>query len=100
VTIIHGCPPISVAEAAAIGRANDYDQVIIIARKCGPGGGEWVTAWGVDDAHLAAANTAADFLKYKVMRWPVSGVESTANKEFRAEANPGVCNNEEREEDG
>jgi hypothetical protein len=64
-----GCKPIPIEDVAAIGARHGYDQVIVIARKTGDRGGEWVTAWGVDDQHQAAATKGADFLKYNVMGW-------------------------------
>jgi hypothetical protein len=64
-----GPPPIPVADAADIGARHGYDQVIVIARKVGQRGGEWVTAWGVNAENDAAAKLAAEFLKYRVMKW-------------------------------
>lgn len=46
-----------------------YDQVIIVARKVGEGGGEHVTTYGVDTANCAVAAKIGDFFKYKLMGW-------------------------------
>jgi hypothetical protein len=62
-----GASPIPVSDAAEIGARHGYDQVIVIARKTGARGGEFVTAWGVDPMNQDAATRAADFLKFRVM---------------------------------
>jgi len=46
-----------------------YDQVVIVARKVGDGGGEHVTTYGVDRENCAVAARIGDFLKYEVMNW-------------------------------
>jgi hypothetical protein len=67
VSLRWGSPPIPISDAADIGARRGYDQVIVIARKIGQRGGEFVTAWGVDLENLTAANIAANFLKFRVM---------------------------------
>ena len=59
--------PISAAKKVALDFG--YDQVIIIGRKCGEGGREHCTTYGVDKQHCQVAARAGDFLKYKVMGW-------------------------------
>ena len=61
--------PIPVSVAKEISKKYDYDQVIIIARKVGDGGGEHVTTYGKDELHCKVAAKCGDFLKYKVMGW-------------------------------
>jgi hypothetical protein len=46
-----------------------YDQVIIIGRKCGKGGREHCTTYGVNKEHCDIAARCGNFLKYKVMGW-------------------------------
>lgn len=62
--------PIKAAEEVA--KRFGYDQVVIVARKVGDGGGEHVTTYGVSKEHCAVAARIGDFLKYKVMGWPQS----------------------------
>jgi hypothetical protein len=69
--------PIPVKAAKEIARAYGYDQVIVIARAVGDGGGEHVTTYGRDQANCDIAARVGDFLKHKVMGWPqmsVSGI--------------------------
>lgn len=47
-----------------------YDQVVIVARKVGEGGGEHCTTYGVSAAHCAVAARIGDFFKYELMKWP------------------------------
>lgn len=47
-----------------------YDQVVIVARKVGEGGGEHVTTYGVDKANCAVAARIGNFFKHKLMGWP------------------------------
>ena len=65
--------PIPVSAAERIAKEYDYDQVIVIARKVGEGGGEHVTTYGRNRAHCSVAASIGDFLKRKVMRWPENG---------------------------
>jgi hypothetical protein len=46
-----------------------YDQVIIVARKVGEGGGEHVTTYGVNSENCSAAAKIGDFFKFKLMGW-------------------------------
>lgn len=61
--------PIPVHAARAIAEQYGYDQVIIVARKVDPDGGEHVTTYGRDKAHCDVAARCGDFLKYKIMGW-------------------------------
>lgn len=46
---------IPVAAAERLGKAHSYDQVIILARHVGEPGQEWITTWGKNPTHCAAA---------------------------------------------
>lgn len=61
---------IPVKVAKAIGERFGYDQVLIVARKTGKGGGERVVTWGRNKAHCDVALRIADFLveKWKQLR--------------------------------
>jgi len=61
--------PIPIHAARSIAEQYGYDQVIIVARKVGPDGGEHVTTYGRDKAHCDVAARCGNFLKYKVMGW-------------------------------
>lgn len=61
--------PIPILAAKAIALDYGYDQVIVIARKVGEGGGEHCTTYGVDKVHCDIAARCGDFLKHKVMGW-------------------------------
>ena len=63
---VAGCP---VSAAKHIAEKYGYDQVVVIARKVGDGGGEHCTTYGRDKANCAVAARIGDFLKYKVMGW-------------------------------
>lgn len=60
---------IPVVAAQHIAEKYDYDQVIIIARKVGVGGGEHCTTYGRNKSHCDVAARCGDFLKFKVMGW-------------------------------
>ena len=60
---------IPIKAAQNIAELYGYDQVVIIARKVGVGGGEHVTTYGVTKQHCAVAAHIGNFLKYKVMGW-------------------------------
>ena len=60
---------IPVVAARSIAEQYGWDQVVIIARKIDPNGGEHVTTYGRDKAHCDVAARCGDFLKYKVMGW-------------------------------
>lgn len=68
--------PISAAKKVALDFG--YDQVIIIGRKCGEGGREHCTTYGVDKQHCQVAARAGDFLKYKVMGWAAAEAKESA----------------------
>lgn len=61
--------PIPVSAARNIAVTYGYDQVIVIARKVGNGGGEHCTTYGKDKVHCGIAARCGDFLKHKVMGW-------------------------------
>jgi hypothetical protein len=61
---------IPIAAGRRIAEQYGYDQVVIIARKVGEGGVEYVTTYGVDKANCAVAAKIGDFIKHKIMRWP------------------------------
>lgn len=60
---------IPINAAKNIAKKYNYDQVIIIARKVGIGGGEHVTTYGTNKENCSIAKKCGDFLKYKVMGW-------------------------------
>lgn len=62
--------PIPVAAAARIAKQYGYDQVVVIARRVGDGGGEHVTTYGRDEANCGVAARVGNFLKHKIMGWP------------------------------
>lgn len=62
--------PIGIVVAETIAKAYDYDQVVIIARKVGPRGGEHVTTYGRNAEHCEVAAKIGHFLKHKIMGWP------------------------------
>lgn len=67
--------PIPIEAAKKVAKAYGYDQVIIVARKVG--GGEHVTTYGVDEVHCSIAARIGNFLKHKVMGWPIeAGAEN------------------------
>lgn len=71
--------PIPISAAKRIAEAYGYDQVIIVARATGDGGGEHCTTYGRDKVHCEIAARCGDFLKYKVMGWnrEVTGEKET-----------------------
>lgn len=70
---------IPIFAAKIIAETYDYDQVIIIARKTGEGGGEHVTTYGKNKTHCDIAAKIGDFLKYKVMGWTEEKLSKTSN---------------------
>jgi len=62
--------PIPIGAAAKVAKQYGYDQIVIIARKTGEGGGEHVTTYGIDKQHCGIAARMGDFLKHKIMGWP------------------------------
>ena len=61
---------IPIDAAKRIAQEFGYDQIVIIARKVGPDGGEHVTTYGEGPEHRKIAAHIGQFLKYKVMGWP------------------------------
>lgn len=74
--------PIPIAEAAVIASRYGYDQVVIIARAVGEGGGEHVTTFGSTAPNSAVAASIGDFLKHKIMGWP----ETPGGEDLRYQA--------------
>ena len=62
--------PIPIEAGKEIATKYGYDQVVIVARKVGEGGGEHVTTYGVNKANCAIAARIGDFFKHKLMGWP------------------------------
>ena len=54
--------PIPISAGKAIAKQYGYDQVIIVARKTGQGGGEHCTTYGVDKKHCEVAARCGDSL--------------------------------------
>jgi hypothetical protein len=61
--------PIPIVRARDVAELYGYDQVIIIARRVGDGGGEHVTTYGRDKVNCDVAARVGSFLKFKVMGW-------------------------------
>lgn len=59
---------IPIAAAERIGKDRAYDQIIIYARRVGEPGLEWVTTWGKDRAHCAAAARIGDAIGSQVIK--------------------------------
>jgi hypothetical protein len=60
---------VPVHAARSIAEQYGWDQVVVIARKVDPNGGEHVTTYGRDRANCDVATRIGDFLKHKVMEW-------------------------------
>ena len=61
--------PVPIGAAKQVADRYEYDQVIIVARKVGDGGGEHVTTYGRMREHCEAAGKIGNFFKYKLMGW-------------------------------
>jgi hypothetical protein len=61
---------IPIAAAREIAEKFGYDQVVIVARKCGDGGREHCTTYGVNKEHCGIAARIGNFFKHNLMRWP------------------------------
>ena len=61
---------IPIAAAQRVAEQYGYDQVIIIARAIGEGGGEHVTTYGTDKVNCEVAAHIGNFIKHKIMKWP------------------------------
>jgi hypothetical protein len=62
---------IPISAAANIAKTYGYDQVIVLARKCGESPlphGEHITTYGVNKAHCGAAATISKKLQ-QIMGW-------------------------------
>lgn len=57
--------PITTAER--VGKMHGYDQVIIIGRRVGENGLEWVTTWGKNKTHCDAAARIGDAIRDNVI---------------------------------
>lgn len=62
--------PIPISAGRELAERYGYDQVIIVARKVGEGGGEHCTTYGVDKQNCAVAARVGEFFKYELMKWP------------------------------
>lgn len=69
--------PIPVEDAKLIAETRGYDQIVIIGRKVGKGGGEHVTTYGRNPEHCAIAAMMGDKLK-EIMQWPAQQFHVTA----------------------
>ncbi len=58
---------IPIKRAEEIAKAHGYDQVIIYARRVGEPGQEWVTTYGIDKTHCAAAARIGDAIGRQVV---------------------------------
>lgn len=65
--------PIPIKAAQWVAEEYNYDQIVIIGRKVGEGGGEHVTTYGVDKDNCHVAARMGDFFKHKLMGWPDTG---------------------------
>lgn len=61
---------IPISAAKKIADEYGYDQVVIVARKCGEDGAEHCTTYGRNKKHCAIAAKIGEFFKYELMRWP------------------------------
>lgn len=59
---------IPIIAAETIGKSHCYDQVVIYARRVGFDGLEWVTTWGRDRTHCAAAALIGEFIGRGVVK--------------------------------
>lgn len=59
---------IPIKRAEEIAKAHGYEQVIVYARRVGEPGLEWVTTYGVDPTHCAAAARIGDAIGRQVVR--------------------------------
>lgn len=62
--------PIPIGAVKRMADEFGYDQVVVVARAVGDGGGEHVTTYGRDAAHCSVAARMGDFFKHKLMGWP------------------------------
>lgn len=66
--------PIPIQAAKDISDAFGYDQVVIVARKCGKDGLEHVTTYGRSKQHCDVAARIGEFFKFKLMGWKPASV--------------------------
>ena len=62
--------PIPISAARKIAETFSCDQVVIIARRVGPGGGEQCTTYGRTKEHCTIAARMGERLQAGVMGWP------------------------------
>ena len=67
--------PIPIVAARDVAEKYGYDQIVIIGRKAGAGGGEHVTTYGRSKAHCDVAARIGDFFKHKLMGWPETAAD-------------------------
>ena len=60
---------IPISAAQRIANNYGYDQVIIVARAVGDGGGEHCTTYGVDKINCDVAARIGNFFKHRLMGW-------------------------------
>lgn len=60
---------IPISAGKLIAQSYGYDQVVIVARKTGPGGSEHVTTYGISKVHCEVAAQIGEFFKHKLMGW-------------------------------
>lgn len=59
---------IPIKRAEEIAKAHGYDQVIVYARRVGTPGQEWVTTYGIDKTHCAAAARIGEVIGQQVVK--------------------------------
>ena len=67
-----GLKPIPITAAKYIADTYGYDQIIILGRKVGGGGGEHLTTYGKTKRHCEVIAKAGEFLKREVLKWSKS----------------------------
>jgi hypothetical protein len=63
---------IPISAAAELSKKYNLDQVVIIARRPGLGGREFVTTYGKDKVNCAVAATIGKFISAEIMKWEKS----------------------------
>lgn len=70
---------IPIKRAEEIAKAHGYHQVIVYARRVGEPGQEWVTTYGIDKTHCAAAARIGDAIGRQVVQ-PLEELLARAEK--------------------
>jgi hypothetical protein len=63
-------------------------QAILLCPKCGKGGREHCTTYGVDKKHCDVAARCGDFLKYKVMGWVAAEAKESSQTSNNKQSAP------------